>query len=197
MSAGTHAGLDATVKVTVSWGGRAVWLAICKMEMMMRMYAAHITTLHFYKESKFFFLLYSHAMCTTSLKVITWPGQKGERISSRERSDGPKSSLTGCTNTSGGAPPCDSLPRQTIVQSLEQHWVDKSRRKRLGGPGELTVSHSFFLSSPFLFLLSTHPTHSWNYGTRAAVAVCSPTEPTSATPLPVPTVCLPLASTSS
>lgn len=151
----------------------------------------------FTRNRSFFFLLYSHAMCTTSLKVITWPGQKGERISSRERSDGPKSSLTGCTNTSGGAPPCDSLPRQTIVQSLEQHWVDKSRRKRLGGPGELTVSHSFFFSSPFLFLLSTHPTHSWNYGTRAAVAVCSPTEPTSATPLPVPTVCLPLASTSS
>lgn len=114
--------------------------------------------LYTFTRNRSFFLLYSHAMCTTSLKVITWPGQKGERISSRERSDGPKSSLTGCTNTSGGAPPCDSLPRQTIVQSLEQHWVDKSRRKRLGGPGELTVSHSFFFFFSFSFF-ALDPSH--------------------------------------
>lgn len=121
MSAGTHAGLDATVKVTASWGGESCLIGdlqngnddedVCSSH--------HNFTL--LQGIEVFFLLYSHAMCTTSLKVITWPGQKGERISSRERSDGPKSSLTGCTNTSGGAPPCDSLPRQTIVQSLEQH----------------------------------------------------------------------------
>lgn len=46
--------------------------------------------LYTFTRNRSFFLLYSHAMCTTSLKVITWPGQKGERISSRERSDGPK-----------------------------------------------------------------------------------------------------------
>lgn len=150
MSAGTHAGLDATVKVTASWGeelfdwrfAKWKWWWGC-MQLTPQLYT--------FTRNRSFFLLYSHAMCTTSLKVITWPGQKGERISSRERSDGPKSSLTGCTNTSGGAPPCDSLPRQTIVQSLEQHWVDKSRRKRLGGPGELTVSHSFFFLLLFFF----------------------------------------------
>lgn len=154
MSAGTHAGLDATVKVTASWGGGELfdwrfakwkWWWGC-MQLTPQLYT--------FTRNRSFFLLYSHAMCTTSLKVITWPGQKGERISSRERSDGPKSSLTGCTNTSGGAPPCDSLPRQTIVQSLEQHWVDKSRRKRLGGPGELTVSHSFFFFLLLFFFCS-------------------------------------------
>lgn len=154
MSAGTHAGLDATVKVTASWGEESCLIGdlqngnddedVCSSH--------HNFTL--LQGIEVFFLLYSHAMCTTSLKVITWPGQKGERISSRERSDGPKSSLTGCTNTSGGAPPCDSLPRQTIVQSLEQHWVDKSRRKRLGGPGELTVSHSFFFFLLLFFFCS-------------------------------------------
>lgn len=117
-----------------------------------------------------------HTICTKPIKVIAWV--KGERISGervRERSDGPKSSLTGCTNTSGGAPPYNSLPRQTIVQSLEQHWVDKRERKWvwLGGLGEPSV----------IRLLSTHPTHSWNYGTRAAVAVCSPGAPASTTPL--------------
>lgn len=110
----------------------------------------------------------------TSIKELVW----GEWIFSeraKERSDGPKSSLTGCTNTSGGAPPCNSLPRQTIAQNLEQHRVDKRERKRvwLGGLGELTVTR----------LLSIHPTHSWNYGTRAAVAVCSPGAPASTTPL--------------
>lgn len=119
-----------------------------------------------------------HITCITSMNVIAWV--KGERISServRERSDGPKSSLTGCTNTSRGAPPYNSLPRQTIVQSLAQHWVDKRERKKeqvwLGGLGEPTV----------IRLLSTHPTHSWNYGPRAAVAVCSPGAPASTTPL--------------
>lgn len=115
-------------------------------------------------------------ICRKPTKVKAWV--KGERISServRKRSNGPKSSLTGCTNTSRGAPPCNSLPRQTMVQSLEQHWVDKKQREWvwLGGLGEPSV----------IRLLSTHPTHSWNYGTRAAVAVCSPGAPASTTPL--------------
>lgn len=70
-------------------------------------------------------------------------------------------------------PSCHSLPRQTIVQRLEQHWVDKEKgkKKRLGGFGEPTVFRLLFI----------HPTHFWSCGTRAAV--CPPGAPVCATPL--------------